>query len=155
MLLCVCRDSRLCLQPYISLCALVLTSQGPEAEEKWCWSTFCKFIVITGSQGYCTGLLSRSNCPCDLHMTWLWPFASSCPEGWNWTSHDCCSLSVSNRLHISVTMADELKPLPSFSRVVNCQSVSASLQCSSCCDSTLNIYFQFSWSYNSTNIIVH
>ena len=110
----------------------VITSWGQlEVREKWSWSTFCKFIFNTSkgfSQGYCTGQLSRSNCPCDLHMTWLWPFTSGCPVSWNRASHECGDWLVSDRLHISTTKTvEEMELLPSFSRVVKLISACVSL----------------------------
>ena len=126
----------------LTLCDVTWSWGRPEAREKWSWSTFCKFIFNTSkgfSQGYCTGQLLRSNYPCDLHMTWLWPLASGCPVSWNRASHECGDWLVSNRLHISATkIVEEMKLLPCFSRVVY-QSLweSASLQSCSYYQSTL------------------
>ena len=52
-----------------------VTSQGPEAgqkqEENGPGQHFANLYSTRASQGYCTGQLSRSNCQCDLHVTWL------------------------------------------------------------------------------------
>ena len=91
------------LEPHIVVHprVIVVTSRGPEAAEKWCWLTFCQFIVIISkvfNQGHCTGQLLRSNCPSDLHTTCPWPFASNCPRSYNQASHDYDSLLASDQL---------------------------------------------------------